>query len=93
MSSEHTSWIPLRILLFGIIGIDIIGLSRGLSSFRGLALVDHVSHLGGYAAGIVAGQILKYRAQQRRRAQKENSKLMEGVDSTKAKFDSSATNE
>lgn len=55
---EYTQNIPIITILVVFVAVDIVGTFRR----QGIFSTDHVSHLGGYAAGIMAAESLKYRA-------------------------------
>ena len=71
-----SGWTPYSIL--GImIAIDILGAIRALRISGGggeKIRVDHIAHLGGYAAGISCAQALRYQKRQRQRTEEEKKK-------------------
>ncbi|TVY40283.1 Rhomboid protein, mitochondrial [Lachnellula subtilissima] len=66
----------LGMLVF-LVGVDLVGL---LSKSSILGLVDHMAHLGGYAAGIGSAQLLMYRLRRRREMEKKRREEMGIVD-------------
>lgn len=60
-------------ILIVFVAIDIIGVFRR----QGIFSTDHMSHLGGYAAGIMASESMKYKVglRQNRRGKGENESL------------------
>lgn len=65
---DFTNWIPIpAILVLGIV-VDIIGARKARFGSSGWWKIDNVSHLGGYASGIVAALAIKHRARQRTEA-------------------------
>ncbi|TVY48260.1 Presenilins-associated rhomboid-like protein, mitochondrial [Lachnellula occidentalis] len=66
----------LGMLVF-MVGLDVLGLWRKKLNLR---TVDHVAHLGGYAAGIGSAQLLMYRFRRRREIERERKKEMGIVD-------------
>lgn len=67
---ENWPGLPAVMLLVILIGLDIIGLRRD----QKLATIDHWAHMGGYASGIGAAEILKLRARQRKEVEMERRK-------------------
>lgn len=74
MPPEYTQWISLPALLTGFIIHDFIGLRKGHFGPQGWAKIDYAAHLGGYAAGIGAGQALRIREKQRRQVEATRKK-------------------
>ncbi|KAL9613416.1 MAG: hypothetical protein Q9167_002064 [Letrouitia subvulpina] len=70
-------------LLAVLVGIDLFGLLNalklGLGSRAAKPLVDHVSHLAGYAAGAIAGFSIRYRVKQQQAALDEAKKKSAGT--------------
>lgn len=60
-------------ILIVFVAIDIIGVSRR----QGIFSTDHISHLGGYAAGIMAAESMKHKVglRQNRRGKGQNESL------------------
>lgn len=54
-------------ILIVFVTVDIVGVFRR----QGIFSTDHMSHLGGFAAGIMAGESLKRRASLRQRLGRE----------------------
>lgn len=67
----------LGVLVF-MVGVDVLGLYKLRSR-----TVDHVAHLGGYAAGIGSAQLLMYRSRRRREIERARRKEMGIVDRIK----------
>jgi rhomboid-like protein len=63
-------------LLVVLIGLDIINLKRD----HRFMTADHWAHLGGYASGIVAAEILKMRARQSKEVEMESRKNLGVID-------------
>jgi rhomboid-like protein len=59
-----------------LIGLDVFGLTR----YNKMITVDHWAHLGGYATGIGAAELLKMRRRQRRAIEMERRKNMGVID-------------
>lgn len=71
LPQDFTDWNPFPSILIALVVMDIIGLWLGR-----LPKIDHVSHLGGYASGIVAGLAVKLRAHQRKEADEREEKRL-----------------
>lgn len=67
---EYTRNIPVIGILIVWVAVDIVGLFRRKNILR----TDYMSHLGGYAAGIMAGESLKQRAGLHRLSGRERQK-------------------
>ncbi|KAI4091547.1 MAG: hypothetical protein LQ344_004027 [Seirophora lacunosa] len=77
--SRATEWLQPLVLLMLFISVDLYGAVRRLR-FGKLpfdARIDHVSHLGGYVAGIVAAQSLRPTVAQRRQREKKQMQRIE----------------
>ncbi len=69
--SEWTQNIPCVAFLVLFICIDVLGLFRR----QGMYQTDRVAHLAGFAAGIGAGQTLKYRSRLRRQGAMDRKRI------------------
>lgn len=69
-------WVPLVL----IIGLDVFALTKWN---KAPITLDHWAHLGGYASGIGAAELLKYRQRQRREAELERRRNLGVVDRIK----------
>ncbi|KAL8656285.1 MAG: hypothetical protein Q9210_000376 [Variospora velana] len=81
--SRATEWVQPLALLMLFIAADLYGAVRGWR-FGGLpfdARIDHVSHLAGYGAGMVAAQYLRPTTAQRQRRDRKQMQRIERVPS------------
>lgn len=77
---DFTNWIPIpAILVVGIV-MDIIGARKARFGVSGWWRIDNVSHLGGYASGIIAALAIKHRARQQKGADGMEEKSMKTMD-------------
>lgn len=81
---ELTEWIPIPVILVIGIVLDIIGARQARFGLSGWSTTDHVSHLGGFASGIVAALSVKHRARQRKEAIEMEEKSMNPVHSVES---------
>jgi rhomboid-like protein len=68
---ETLKGIPGYFLLGCVVSMDVYGLFRG---WKVGTKFDHVAHLGGYATGIAAAEMIRRKAQEKRRLESERRK-------------------
>lgn len=68
LPEEFSKGIPIPAILIVLIAIDIAGVRKARFGLHGWARVDHASHLGGHATGILAALAIKHRARQAKEA-------------------------
>ena len=73
---DFTNWIPIPVILIAGIVTDIIGARKARFGTSGWWKIDNVSHLGGYAGGIVAALAIKHRARQKKGANEMEEKSL-----------------
>ena len=89
VDESWTSWLgpllsPLA-LLTAFVAVEVASISKGfgvntfLFRFLNQERRDHMAHLGGFAAGIGAGELVKYRARRRGQRRSERQKQQPGV--------------
>ena len=85
LPDEVARWISLPAILAALIAFDIVGLRRARFGPHGWSKIDHASHVGGHATGILAALAIKRRARNRKEEDEMQRKVMKIVDSLEKK--------